>query len=336
MTTTQDASIGIFKEGAGTYKTFGAATRWFEFVEESLGWEKNIKQGQGLRVGKRVARSGRRTVPTAMGAGDWMVEAASKGQGLLWEGCLGTGVSTLVSGATYQQVFTLGDTLPSWSLQKGIPQLGGTVDPYSFLGAMVANWEFNCPNGDIANLKMGMDIGDLSTAQAYGAPSYPSEPVNLFHFQNGTIFNGTLTAPTATALASATTPLASVRSFQVAVNNNLTGDRFNFGGAGRKDRPTVGLREISGSLVVEYANTTFRDAVLNDTPMCLVFNLTAGALSSGLETLQLVLPEVKFDNELAKTNKTDLINQTMNFAVLDNLTAAQPLWVVTRTADTAL
>lgn len=333
MTTTQDCSIGIFKES--TYKTFGAATRWAEFVEESLGWEKNIKQGMGLRVGKRVARSARRTVPTAMGGGDWGLEAASKGMGLYWEGCLGTGTSTLVSGSTFQQVFTLGDTPPSWSLQKGLPRVDGTVDPYSFLGAMVGSWEFDCPNGEIANLKMSMDIGDISTAQAYGAPSYASEPVNLFHFANGSISNGTLTAPTSTALASSTTPLASVRSFKVAVNNNLTGDRFNFGGGGRKDKPTVGLREISGSIVVEYASSAFRDAVLNDSAMCLVFNLTAGALSTGVETLQLVLPEVKFDNELAKANGTDLINQTMNFAVLDNLTAAQPLWVVTRTADTA-
>jgi hypothetical protein len=70
--------------------------------------------------------------------------------------------------------------------------------------------------------------------------------------------------------------------------------------------------------------------------MCLVFNLVGAALSTGVETLQIVLPEVKFDNELAKTNKTDLIKQSMNFAVLDNLTAAQPIWVVTRTADNAL
>lgn len=335
MTTTQDVSLGIFKES--TYKTFGAATRWAEIVgDETIGWDKNIKQGQGLRVGKRVARSARRVVPTAAGGGDFNIECASKGMGLFWEGALGSGTSTLVSGSTYQQVFTLGDTPPSWSLQKGVPQLGGTVDPYSYLGAMVGGFQITCPNGDIAVLKLSMDIGDISTAQAYGAPSYAAEPVNLFHFAFGSISTGTLTAPTATALASAATPLASIRSFNLSVNNNLTGDRYNFGGGGRKDKPTVGLRDIAGQLVAEYASTTFRDLVLNDTAMSLVLTFTAGALSTGTETLQIVLPEVKFDNELAKANGANLINQSMNFAVLDNLTAAQPIWIVTRTADTAL
>lgn len=334
MTSFQDCALIGKKET--TYKTGVVGDRSFEFLDESLAWDKSVKQGQGLRAGSRVARSARRVVPTAAGNGDWSLECISKGMGYLWEWCLGAGASSLVSGTTYQQMFTLSDTPPSWTFQKQLPEVGGTIDAYTFLGAMVAGWEFNCPNGDIATLKMTLDIGDITTATGAFTNTYPTAAANLFHFANGSISNGALTAPTTTALASAATPLASVRSFNVACNNNLAGDRYNLGGSGRKDKPTPGLREISGSIVVEYANTTFRDAVLNDTAMCLVLNLSAGALSTGNETLQLVLPEVKFDNEIAKANKTDLIQQTMNFAVLDNLTAAQPIWVVTRTSDTAL
>jgi hypothetical protein len=331
MTTFQDAAIMLKKET--TYKTGVTVDRSFEFLDESLGWEKSVKQGQGLRAGSRVARSARRVVPTSDGKGDVTVECISKGMGYLWELCLGTGTSTLVSASTYQQVFTLADTMPSATLQKQLP---GTLDAYTFLGAMVDKWEFNCPNGDIATLKMSFDIGDLTTATATGTNSYPASTANLFHFANGSISNGTLTAPTTTVLGSAATPLASVRSFNIAVSNNLAADRYNLGGSGRKDKPTPGLREISGSVVVEYSSTAFRDAVINDTAMCLVLTLTGGVLSTGNETLQVVLPEVKFDNELAKANGTDLITQTMNFAVLDNLTATQPIWVVTRTSDTAL
>ena len=111
---------------------------------------------------------------------------------------------------------------------------------------------------------------------------------------------------------------------------------FNLGGGGRKSRQLVGLREISGSIDVEYTDAVFRDAVLNDTPMSLLPQFTGGALSTGVETLQLVLPEVKFDNALPTSNGADLSVPSLNFAVLDNLTAAQPLWVVQRTADTAL
>lgn len=334
MATFQDCSVGIGVES--TYKTGVTPTRWFEFLDEALGWNKNIVQGQGLRVGSRVARSARRVVPTADGGGDITLELSSKGLGLFLQAMFGTGVSTLVSGSTQQQLFTLGDTPNSLTVQKGIVQVGGTVDAYTFLGCMIESWELTIPNAGIATLKLTLDAGDLTTATAYTAPSYPAAPVNLYHFANASIATGTLTAPTTTALASAATPLASVRSLVISCNNNLTTDRYNMGGSGRKDKPTVGLREISGTAVIEYAATTFRDAVLNETAMALVATLTAGALSTGVETFQIVLPEAKFDAEIAKTNGTDLINQSMSFQVLDNLTAAQPIWAVTRTADTTL
>jgi hypothetical protein len=265
MVSFQDAALIGKKET--TYKTGVTGDRSFEFLDESLGWDKNVKQGMGLRVGSRVARSTRRVVPTAEGKGDWSLEAISKGMGYLWEWCLGSGVATLVSGSTWQQVFTLSDTPPSWTLQKQLPELGGTIDAYTYLGAMIDKWEFDCPNGGIATLKMSLDIGDLTTATGAFTNAYPTSTANLFHFANGSISNGTFTAPTTTALASGSTALASVRSFNVAVNNNLSDDRYNLGGAGRKDKPTPGLREISGSIVVEYTNTTFRDAVLNETAM---------------------------------------------------------------------
>ncbi len=337
MVSTQDCSIGFANEAA--YKTNTTVTRWVEYIDESIDWQKSIKQGVGLRVGGRVARSGRRVVTSAMGAGDFSMECTSKGMGLLWQWLLGTGASTLVSGSTYQQNFTLGDNPTSITLQKGVVKVdpttaAGTVDAYTYLGCMAESWEFDFANDDIAKVKATVNAGDMTTATAYAAPSYASSP-NLFHFANGSIASGTLTAPTTTAVASGTTTIADIRGGSLSVNNNLT-RRLNVGGAGRQSKPTVGLRAISGKLDVEYDSTTFRDAVLNDTPMALILNFTGGALSSGTEQLQVVVPEIKFDSELAKTNGTDLIVQSMSFQGLDNLTAAQPIWVVMRTADNAL
>lgn len=334
MATTQDSSLGFIEEV--TYKTNpGAVTRWVEFTDESLDWDKNVKQGKGLRVGGRVARSARRVVPTAQGGGDITMEATSKSMGLLWKWALGSGTSTLVSGSTYQQVFTLGDTPASFVCQKGTVEAGGTVDAQTYLGCMIDSWEFDFTNADIAMVKFTIDAADVGTATGYAAPSYAATP-NLFHFANATLSTGTLTAPTATALGSAVTSVADVRGGTISVNNNLTDDRFNIGGGGRKAKPTVGLREITGKLDIEYDSTTFRDAVLAETPMALVLTYTAGALSTGNETLQIIIPEIKFESELPKVNGTDLIIQSMSFTGLDNLTAAQPIWVVTRTADAAL
>lgn len=333
MGSVQDISIGIGKET--TYKTPVTVNRWFEFTEETLDWRKNIKQGGGLRSGGRVARSARRVIPTADGGGDVNIECVSKGLGLLFEWLFGSATSTLVSGSTFQRVYTLGDTPPSHTVQVGIPRLDGTVDPYTWAGVMAPSFELDFPNADIMSVKPMLDAADLATATAYTPPTYASAP-NLFHFANGAIYNGTLTAPTATALASAVSPIADIRGGSISVDRNLNVGRFNLGGAGRKSKPNIGLTAITGKLDAEYDTTVWRDAVLSDSPMTLLLTFTAGALSTGLETLQFAIPEIKFDTELPKSNGNELIIESMSFQGLDNLTAAQPIWGVDRTSDAAL
>jgi len=327
MTTPQDCSVGLGVESV--YGTAVARTRWFEFLDESFNFVKNVKQGVGLRVGSRVARSGRRVVASAEGSGDLTIEAVTKGLGLLWQLGLGSGTSTLVSAGLYQQVFTLGDVMPSATIQKGIPRADGTVDAYTFTGCMVESLTIDCPNADNVKVKTSWNAKDMTTATAYTAPSYATGP-SVFTFAHGAVYSGALTAPTATALGSAATPVASIRSGSITIKHNLKTDRFLCGGGGRKEKPFAGIREISGSLVAEYADAAFRDAIVNDTSMTLVKTFTAGA-----DVLQIVIPDVRFDGDIVKAS-TDLAIQDIKWTGLDGLTAAQPIWIVCRTADTAL
>lgn len=337
MVSALDASIGIGTET--TYKTGVTPARWYEYSDETVTWRKVIKQGVGLRVGSRVARSARRVVPTADGGGDVTLECVSKGMGLLLSYLMGTGTSTLVSGSTYQQVFTLADVLPSFTLQKGVPRMAAdatfTVDPYTFLGCTADSFELTFAGADILQLKATIDAADLTTATAYAAPSYAATP-SIYHFAGAGIYTGALTAPTASALASAPTLIAEARSGSLKVDHKTKQDRYNFGSGGRKAKPPTGLREINGKLELEYASTTFRDAVLSDTPMALVVNYTGAALSTGLETFQLVLSEIKFDDDLPTTGGDGPAMQSLTYQVLDNLSAAQPMWLVLRTSDAAL
>lgn len=327
MTTPQDCSVGLGIESV--YGTAVARTRWFEFLDESFNYVKNVKQGVGLRVGSRVARSGSRVVASAEGSGDLTIEAVTKGLGLLWQLGLGSGTSTLVSAGRYQQVFTLGDAMPSATIQKGIPRADGTVDAYTFTGCMVESLTIDCPNADNVKVKTSWNAKDMTTGAAYTAPSYATGP-SVFTFAHGAVYSGALTAPTATALGSAATPVASIRSGSITIKHNLKTDRYNCGGGGRKEKPFAGIREISGSLVAEYADAAFRDAIVNDTSMTLVKTFTAG-----LDVLQIVIPDVRFDGDIVKAS-TDLAIQDIKWTGLDGLTAAQPIWIVCRTADTAL
>jgi hypothetical protein len=279
-------------------------------------------------------------VPLTAALGDLDIELASKGFGLLLQSAMGVGTSTLVSGTTYQQLFTpsVSATLPKLTLQKGVVRTDGTVDPYTYTGVTVDAFEINCPNGDIVSMKFTLDAKDLATATAYTAPSYPAAPVQLFNFAGGSItVGGAVTVPTTTALASGGTAVANVRDFNLKVDNVLKTDRFNFGGGGKKSQPTLGMSLGTGSMTIEYDSSTIRDAYIADTPLTLTLTfVTPQALSVGVETFQIVIPEIKLNGDIPNPNGTDMVVLTVPFDVLDNLTAAFPLYLAMRTADNAL
>lgn len=335
MSTVLDASLGFAVESA--FGTSVTPARWLEYSKESLDSKPNRIQGGGFRVGSKVARAARRTTVTTSAGGNVELDVLTKGLGLWWQMLMGGGSSTLVSGSTYQQVFTLADTLPSFTLQKGVPRVNAdgsaTVDPITFTGCTVGDFELS-GGADLLKLKATIDAQAVTTATGLAAPSFPTG-ANLLSFAGATIYGGTLTAPTTTALASGATPIANVTSWALKVNHNLKSDRYLFGGGGRKARQVALNRELTGSLKAEYSDTAFRDAFLADTPLTLVITYAGGALSAGVETMQIVVPEIRLEGELPK-GEGEVAVMDCGFTGLDNLTAAQPLWLITRTSDSAL
>lgn len=338
MPNTQDCSVGIGVEG--TYATSVTPTRWFEFTSESLQFKPMRKQGKGMRVNGRLARSGRRVTTGLECEGSVEFEAVSRGMGLLLRAIFGTGTSTLVAGTTYQQQFTLGDNLDALTVQKGVAREDGTIDPYTFAGMVVSGAEISAEQDEIVTIKVEFDgSGAFSTATAYTAPSYPATP-SLFTFTHGALASGTLTAPTTTALASGTTTLANVTEFSLEVENNLSGGQRALGSAGRratKPRPGVRAEGVKGKIKTIYTDVVARDAARDDTDLVLILTFTSTeALSTGFATMQIAIPCVRLEPTTPEANAGDVVEVDYDFTVLDNLVAAQPIWVSIRTADSAL
>ncbi len=336
MVSILDASVGFALESV--YDTGVTVARWLEYKSEGLDFKPKRKQGQGLRVGARVARAGRRVTTFQDAGGPVEFEALSKGQGLMWQALMGAGASTLVSAATYQQVFTLGDLLQPVTIQKGVPRLNltdgsVTIDPITFTGCVATDFELT-GGQDILNVKTNWDARSVATATAYATPSF-STGANLFSFAGASLYSGTFTAPTTTALASAATPLANVTAWSCKVDRGATKERAFFGGAGKKAKPVAGEQKPTGKLDIEYTDIVFRDAFMADTDMTLLITYTAGALGVGTETLQIAIPDIRLEGELPKASG-DIPKMSCTFTGLDGLTAAQPLWIVARTADAAL
>ena len=326
MTTFLDAQFGIKKET--TYGTAVVPDRFYEFVSAPFKLDKGVVQGAGLRVGARTALSGRRVVPFKSVSGDLELEAVTKGMGVLWEACMGSGSSNPVSEGLCQQVFTFADELPSYTVQTGVFD-GTDVKPYNWSGCQVGSWSIECPEGDIAKVKLTFAGKSLSTEGSIAEAPYPAG-MGLFTFAHAAFYaGGTLTAPTTTALgASSGTALAVVKGFTLNVDNALK-DGPQVGGLPTIRKP--GLRAITGAVTVEHEGATFVDAIIAETPLLLVVTLT-----NGTDVLQIVVPEVKLDGDLPTAGTPERVSHSLNFVGLDNLTAASPLWICTRTADTAL
>jgi hypothetical protein len=330
-----DNSVGLSEET--THKTYVAPARHYEYNSESLKWTKNPKNGRGIRVGSRVARSSRRVIPTSEGSGDFTVDAMTRGMGVLWDAAFGQNTNTEVGGSgEYQQVFTFADTLASYTIQRGVVRADGTPDAASFLGCVCSGFELDSPNGEILTAKFMWDIADVTHAQSYVTPSYPTEGEVLHFGQVVAEIGGTITAPTTTALASMASEITvGVRDFNLSVNSNLDNKRFNYGGGGRKAQQIATTRQITGKFTAEYDQTTLRDAFLNDTDVPLLITATGANLGTNDAVLQIVLPVARLNGDLPEAGNDGITTIEHSFEVFDGLSQS-PLSLVCVTADTTI
>jgi hypothetical protein len=116
----------------------------------------------------------------------------------------------------------------------------------------------------------------------------------------------------------------------------LETDRFFMNAGGLKDRQLPGTRQPTVELNVEYQDNSLWDALEADSELTLVISLIGGALSTGNETMQVAIPCLKLDGDLPEGGPDQIASQAIKLTGLDNLTAAQPMWITTRSSDSAL
>lgn len=342
MTTQLDTQIGFKKET--TFGEFITPDKFAEFLTEDLDRQPSYAQSASQRPGAIVDRADRRVLVKDEYGGSFTVEGTVKGLGALFEAAFGSGSSNAVPAASgaYQQLFTpvTTDYLPSYTIQKGIPTLGGgAAQPHAFLGCVCSGFELNATNAAVPTLKFNFLGKDLDTATALATASYPAAN-ELLSFTGGSIkIGGTVVVPTTTALASGGTDAANVREVNFTWDNGLDSNGFNLGGGGKRSRkPALGKRTGSGTLTVEYTANTLRDAYLAQTSLALVLEFEYPvALDTGVyPTLQLVLPVIQLEGDLPKANGTDVITQSIGFTLLDGGVAGAPIYVAIVTAESAI
>lgn len=342
MTMMADSSIGIKKET--TYGTGVTVDHFPEFLSENFDWKPSYMVGQGMRPNSRVARQERRILGKNWVEGDLEIEACTRGAGIFWEALMGQATSTIIgAGPAYQHNFTLSnsDPIPSYTIQKGIPLVGGgAVQPHTFLGMVCTKGSINMPDGEVCRLRTSWNGKALDTATGYAAPSFPTSGQELFtYWMASATLGGVVTQPTTTALASGGTAVTNIKNFSLDIDNKLDTNGYALGSAGKQARrPILGSTEISGRFTAEYDANTYRDLFIGNTAvaMTVTFTSTTSLQSGVFNTLQIVLPSIKLDGEIPKASRDGAVTLDCGFTVLDGGAAGvAPVTVVMRNLDTA-
>lgn len=339
MSTSVDSALTLKKESV--FGTPVVVDTSYPFTDVDLQYMPTYAQGTP-RYGAKVAAAAQRTLVKEEVGGSFTVEAATKGLGKLLEAAFGVGASTQIGAtAAYQQVFTplVDDPLSSYTIQLGVAPVGGAAtEPHTFAGMVCSGFELTADNAAIPLLKFNWVGKSLAVDTAFVTPAYPAGVVP-FSFVHGEIVSGTITVPTATALASGTTTLANIRSINLAYNNGLDTEGFNFGAAGQRSRkPAVNLRDVTGTMVAEYTDDTLRDAYLNQTDVgiILTFQTAVAIAGSNYPTLQICIPVTRLEGETPKPTLGTPTTLSCGFTGLDGGVAAQPIYAAVVTAETAI
>jgi len=342
VTTQQDCSIGIGLES--TWGTPVTVSQFLEFTDEDFDAQVATVQGKGMRVGARVTRSARRVISKVDPGGKLTIEAPIKGLGSLLNAALGSFTNTAVpaQAGAFQQVHTptSTDPLPSYTIQKGVPPVGGGATlAHTFAGMVCNSLEISGKDGDYVTVATEWLGKDFSTATAYAAPSYPAGLDVPFHFVHAAlVLGGTVVVPTTTAPATGGTVVANIREFGVKWDNGLDKNGFNAGGAGRRTRkPVTGAAALTGKLTAELTDAVMRDAYLLQQQLALLITLThTAAIGSSINpVLQILVPAIKLNGKMPSANGGDVVTISSDFDGLDPLAGGSPLYVVYRTSDTA-
>ena len=334
-----------------TYGNPVTVTHFYEFLSENFVFNPAWLDGMGLKAGQAYNRASRTVQSQFDVNGDLTMEhtsgeasnAVADSMGFWWKWALGSALTTptLIAGTAYKQVHTNGSKAGQFlTVQVGRPQISGvTVQPFTYTGVKITDWEFSCNDNQIAQLKLTADGQTELTATGLAAASYPT-PNGLFSFANASVMTIGGTASTAageTTIAGGSALGSRVNGITIAGSTPMKTDRYGLGNAGLKGEPIENaIPTITGTLSTEFFSRTelydvFKTA--GTTPLQIDFtkfdsagNDANGALAGANPfRLSIILPAVKFKTAAVNIGGPDVIPQSIGFQAYDDGSGTNPV-----------
>ncbi len=308
------------------YGNYVAPTRFLEFDSEGLNLVQQYQASKSLRSGNVVQRADRQFTDRKGIAGDVSFDVVSKGFGLIFKHMMGTPVITTPSGGTLTRdhTYTIGDLWnKSLTVQVGRPDTGGTVQPFSYTGCKVTDWELSNAIDGFLSLKVTLDGKDETTAQTLGAASYAAS-AELLNFTGGQI-----------QIAGGN---VDVNKFTLKGKTGLETGRYFLRSSSLKKEPIrINMVDITGEVDLEFNSLTDYNRFVNATATNAVQMIATwtGSLIEGALNYQMkaTLPAVRFDGDTPNITDGGLVKLQMKFTALYDGTN-EPVTLVYRTTDT--
>lgn len=200
--------------------------------------------------------------------------------GLLLLGLLGE-VTTSGSEAPYTHLFTVGNELPSFLIEKGFLDIG---QYFRYLGCKVGSMKVSfTPFG-----AQKMTFSLMGAQEVTASAAFDTTPTDLTYapfdgFALGTLQEGGVA-------------IADVTGVDLEISNDLDGDQYLLGGQGKRADIPEGTVSVTGTLKARFTNLALYTKAINDTEssLKLIFANGTGVGTAGNESLEFFIPELTF------------------------------------------
>lgn len=257
------SQVGIANES--TVNTPVAVTTFTEFNPgETLDARPNFAQGLGLRAGGLFGRGARRVLVSQDAGGDISFDVPNKGLGKWLQAMIGSYSTTATQmGVTtaYQQLHNSGSADgKTFTLQKGVPSIDGTVNPLTLGGCKVTAWELTSSPNAIATLKLTIDAMSIAPtgAGALGlqTASY-SASTGLYSYNQVTVSTFTaLTVVSGLWTPTSPTALPNVRNISLKGGQPKDAARWVAGSTTKAEALVNDFQPLTGQIDLDFANMT--------------------------------------------------------------------------------
>lgn len=291
--------------------TFGTPATIDTFVEiEETDIQTTTEQDDAPVLGDLYLKTSDSETIVTGAEGDVKLPVMTKGMLRVFEQMLGSVTSAQVaSTAEYKHTFTphaLGGVGISATAQVGKPIAGGAVQPFTFAGGKITEWELSVALREAVKLKLTWLFSSATTATALAAKSYVSGR-RQFRWSTTTITWG------GTAV--------SLESFKLSNKRAVDDKRYELGSIVRAEPIPNGMSELTGDAEGEFRSLDIYNDAKAGTVRQMIVTITGAMIPTTSNPYKIVitLPAVQLVDPIEpEVPGPEILMQPIKFRVLSN------------------